>query len=328
MLKIKPLKNCLNSRLAHSIKANNKLLKKGLVLKKQDIFNLKKDGVKELYVFQESKTDINENMASYKIAKFLSGRNIYCAKPVNGRADLFSTINGMIDFNCKLLASLNYYNDDVAISMIKNEKIVKKNQLVGNIKILPFAIDRKKILKITNNSKYLNLICVKEKTIRKVALIISTSEKNNKIEKIILKSLNFRLNSFNMKINNILFNKHSIDALKINIANLIKNKYDLILIYGSTSIVDKNDIIPRSIRSTEGKVISFGAPTDPGNLLMLGNIKNTNIIGVPGCAKSISRNGFDIVLEKICFGKKVSKYTLAEMSNGGLFKSLIKKELL
>ena len=326
MLKIKPLKNCLNSRLAHSIKANNKLLKKGLVLKKQDIFNLKKDGVKELYVFQESKTDINEDMASNRIAKFLSGRNIYCAKPVNGRADLFSTINGMIDFNCKLLASLNYYNADVAISMIKNEKIVKKNQLVGNIKILPFAINRKKILKITNNSKYLNLISVKEKTIRKVALIISTSEKNNKIEKIILKSLNFRLNSFDMKINNILFNKHSIDALKINIANLIKNKHDLILIYGSTSIVDKNDIIPRSIRSAEGKVISFGAPTDPGNLLMLGNIKNTNIIGVPGCAKSISRNGFDIVLEKICFGKKVSKYTLAEMSNGGLFKSLIKKE--
>jgi molybdenum cofactor cytidylyltransferase len=100
---------------------------------------------------------------------------------------------------------------------------------------------------------------------------------------------------------------------------------ELGLIYGSTSIVDINDIIPESIKALNGKIISFGLPTDPGNLLLFGELNNIKIIGVPGCAKSLTRNGFDLVLEKVCFGFKVDKKVIAEMSNGGLFKTQIKK---
>ena len=74
-----------------------------------------------------------------------------------------------------------------------------------------------------------------------------------------------------------------------------------------------------------GKIVSFGAPTDPGNLLLIGELSNLKIIGVPGCAKSLVRNGFDLVLEKVCFGLKVNRKVIAQMSNGGLFKSIIRK---
>ena len=49
------------------------------------------------------------------------------------------------------------------------------------------------------------------------------------------------------------------------------------------------------------------------------------ILGVPGCAKSLSRNGFDIVLERICYGIDVSKMMISEMSNGGLYRNIIRK---
>ena len=40
-------------------------------------------------------------------------------------------------------------------------------------------------------------------------------------------------------------------------------------------------------------------PVDPGNLLLLGKINQTHVIGLPGCARSPSLNGFDWILKKL-----------------------------
>ena len=58
---------------------------------------------------------------------------------------------------------------------------------------------------------------------------------------------------------------------------------------------------------------------------MYGTLQNKKIIGVPGCAKSNLRNGFDLILEKACFDFKINKKVIAELSYGGLFKNIIRK---
>ena len=55
-------------------------------------------------------------------------------------------------------------------------------------------------------------------------------------------------------------------------------------------------------------------------------MEKKNVIGVPGCAKSPLRNGFDEVLEKTCYGIRLDKKKISSMSNGGLFKNSIKKK--
>ena len=58
---------------------------------------------------------------------------------------------------------------------------------------------------------------------------------------------------------------------------------------------------------------------------MIGTIPNTVVIGVPGCAKSLKRNGFDDILERVCHGEKFNKTKLAELAEGGLYKNIIRK---
>jgi molybdenum cofactor cytidylyltransferase len=41
-----------------------------------------------------------------------------------------------------------------------------------------------------------------------------------------------------------------------------------------------------------------GMPVDPGNLLVLGEVGGTPVIGAPGCARSPKVNGFDWVLDR------------------------------
>ena len=325
MLKFILINDSYKKILAHSIDTKKGKLKKGKIISKEDIKLLKANGKEKIYIFDKSTNQIDENKASLKLSKFIISNNIKINKPVNGRADLFAKKNGLLIYNKKLLFKINYYNDDFAIAMMKTEKVVQKDQLIGNVKILPYAISKKSLETVVSNKDFSSFIQVKKAKTKNIALIISADQENIKSNSKIINSINLRLSKFDLKIKYILYCKHDENNIKNILLSKKTNDCDLVLLYGSTSIVDKNDIIPKGLKKAKGNVISYGAPTDPGNLLMYGKLHNKKIIGVPGCAKSMLRNGFDLVLEKACFDNKINKKVIAELSYGGLFKNIIRK---
>ena len=64
-------------------------------------------------IYAITPNDIEENDAANKIAKYLSDNNVICKKAVNGRADLYSKVNGMVYFDKKKLTSVNFKNSDI-----------------------------------------------------------------------------------------------------------------------------------------------------------------------------------------------------------------------
>ena len=73
--------------------------------------------------------NIGENKASFQISKHIIGKNITINNPVNGRADLFSKINGLLDYDSKLLFKLNFSNDELAVAMMKTIRSCKKKPI-------------------------------------------------------------------------------------------------------------------------------------------------------------------------------------------------------
>ena len=63
-------------------------------------------------------------------------------------------------------------------------------------------------------------------------------------------------------------------------------------------------------------------PVDPGNLMMLGRLGATTVIGVPSCARSPKVNGFDWVLERVLAGVPVGRDDVMGMGAGGLLKEI------
>ena len=94
----------------------------------------------------------------------------------------------------------------------------------------------------------------------------------------------------------------------------------LILTGSATS--DLNDTAPQAVRRAGGKVLRFGMPVDPGNLLFLGEISGRPVIGLPGCARSPALNGADWVLERLACGLMVGDAEIAAMGVGGLLKEI------
>ena len=53
----------------------------------------------------------------------------------------------MLKINKEKLFNINSLYSEVAVCTLKNYSIVKAGQLVGNVKILPYAMNKKKIEK-------------------------------------------------------------------------------------------------------------------------------------------------------------------------------------
>ena len=77
-----------------------------------------------------------------------------------------------------------------------------------------------------------------------------------------------------------------------------------------------------ALRAAGGEVTRFGMPVDPGNLLFIGRLQGAEVIGLPGCARSMALNGADWVLSRLACGLAVTSADIAGMGVGGLLKEV------
>ena len=77
---------------------------------------------------------------------------------------------------------------------------------------------------------------------------------------------------------------------------------EMVLILGGSATSDAADVCPAGLVAAGGRLVRFGMPVDPGNLLFLGEHGGRPVVGLPGCARSPAVNGADWVLERLAAG--------------------------
>jgi molybdenum cofactor cytidylyltransferase len=69
-------------------------------------------------------------------------------------------------------------------------------------------------------------------------------------------------------------------------------------------------------------VACFGAPVDPGNLMMVAYLGKVPVLGAPGCARSLKPNVIDWVLPRLLAGQQVGRAEILALGHGGLLGGL------
>jgi molybdenum cofactor cytidylyltransferase len=95
------------------------------------------------------------------------------------------------------------------------------------------------------------------------------------------------------------------------------------IVFGASAIADRRDVIPAALEMAGGAIEHFGMPVDPGNLMLIGNLRGAPVIGAPGCARSPKENGFDWVLMRLLAGLPVSREDITGMGVGGLLMEIV-----
>jgi molybdopterin biosynthesis enzyme len=98
---------------------------------------------------------------------------------------------------------------------------------------------------------------------------------------------------------------------------------EVIIVAGETSVMDMDDVTPAGVRRAGGRIEHFGAPVEPGNLLLLaylpaGEAAALPVIGAPGCVRSRDANIVDLLLPRILAGEHVRRRDIVALGHGGL----------
>lgn len=313
-----PVGEAVGVVLAHATQAGSRRIKKGTVLGPDDIAALRAAGVETIVAVRPAPGDVGEDLAASRIARGLRIAGASLRDASTGRVNIHADAAGILRVSRRLIDRINGVDPAVTIATLADFARVDRDQMVATIKIIPFAVSATLVAQIEDLTVAEQALSVAPFRPRRVGLVqtVLDSVKPSVMDKT-ARITDDRLARSGSRIETELRTAHEAETLAQAIGRLLPDS-DLILVFGASALCDFDDVIPDAIRRSGGAVERVGMPVDPGNLLVLGRIGETPIIGAPGCARSPKENGFDWVLDRLSAGLEVSNADIAGMGVGGL----------
>lgn len=323
-----PVADAAGAILAHSVGHAKGVFKKGRVLSVSDIELLGASGISRVFAARLGSDEVPEDEAAQALAARIRGTNVSVRAPFTGRANIHAGAQGVVVIDGARVNALNRVHESLTVATVGSYSVVDPGQIIATVKIIPFAVPRKildRALAIVGEEP---LIQVKAFRARRVGLVITRLSRTK--ASILEKSetaMRERLTALGSDLAKVIICDHSIDAVGEAVAKLDKDPCNPILVFGASAIVDRGDVVPAGVVAAGGEIIHLGMPVDPGNLMMLGKLRDVPVIGVPSCARSPKVNGFDFVLQRVLAGLELTGHDIMDMGAGGLLAEIPSRPL-
>jgi molybdenum cofactor cytidylyltransferase len=320
-----PVAEALGATAVHSIRTGSLVLKKGTLIRAEEIAALQAAGVKEIVVSRLEPGDVSEDEAAADIAAALKGDGVRLDRAFTGRCNLFADRAGVLVVDRDAIDRLNRVDEAVTAATLAAYKPVVEGEMIATVKIIPFAVAaaaRDKALAEASRAK--PVIRVAPYTIKKVGIVSTLLP--GLAPKVIDKTLKITEARIAPAGATIVAEKrvpHDQAALAKAIAEVRAAGAELVIVFGASAIADRRDVIPMAIETAGGEIEHFGMPVDPGNLMLVGRIDGEPIVGAPGCARSPKENGFDWILMRLLAGLAVTRSDITGMGVGGLLMEIV-----
>ena len=318
-----PVPEAEGGLLAHSVRLPGAVFRKGRVLTRDDVSALGEGGVQTVVVARLDAGDVGEDAAAARVAAAITGAGVSAAAAFTGRVNLFAEARGVLTVAEDLVDRLNRIDEAVTVATVRPFSLVEARQMVATVKIIPFAAPKAVVEAVDGP-----LLALHPLVPKRVALVQTRlgSVKESVLDKTV-EITRRRVEVLDGMLIGESRTDHEVDALEAAVRSFMAEKPDILLIAGASAIVDRRDVLPAAIEAASGQVEHFGMPVDPGNLILMGRIGGTPVIGLPGCARSPKLNGFDWVLQRLAADLPVGRREIMSMGVGGLLTDIPSRPL-
>ncbi|MCB9943761.1 MAG: NTP transferase domain-containing protein [Geminicoccaceae bacterium] len=305
--------------LAHSRKLEGRRLGKGKRLVQSDIEALRAAGVSEIMAVVLEPGDIHEDEAATRLTRALRISGIEARPAFAGRVNLFAVRAGVLQVDPSVIDAINAVDESLTLATIDNWSVVEPGQMVATVKVIPFSTSTQVLEQAVaaagggSRGSVLEVHAFRGLDVTLVQTVLP--ELADKVLDKTRRTTQERIEATGGRLIDERRCAHEIDALAATIA---ETSGDLLVIAGASAITDRRDVLPAGIEAAGGRVCHFGMPVDPGNLLLLAEIGDRPVLGLPGCARSPKLNGFDWVLRRVAAGIAVTSHDVMGMGVGGL----------
>ncbi|HET6234745.1 MAG TPA: molybdopterin-binding/glycosyltransferase family 2 protein [Acetobacteraceae bacterium] len=326
-----PLEEARGAIMAHSLRAGERMIRKGTVLDAEAIAALRAAGRDEVVAAQLDPGDVPEDLAADRLAQCVLSPLLARSRAATGRVNLAAEVPGLLRVEASKIDRLNSIDESLTIGTLPDYAVVAPKDLVATIKVIPFAVPGT-VLAVAETlarqgSPALTLAPFQHLN---VGLVVTELPglKDSVTEKTIAATRE-RVTRLTGTLLPPVRCGHDEVSIARALEGLIAGKgnhqgdqagADLLLVVGASAVLDRRDVGPAGIVRAGGEIVHFGMPVDPGNLICLGRIGTRPAMVLPGCARSPVLNGIDFVLTRLFAGLQVTSADLMRMGVGGLLK--------
>ncbi len=321
-----PVDRAIGHILRHNIAdaAGHKVLPKGRRITVDDVARLSTLGIATVRVAVLEPGDVHEDDAAQRLADAVRRPGIVPTDAVHSRVNLLAEADGVVEVDVPALLAINEI-DGLTIATLPNHALVRERKRVATIKIIPFAIPEALIRQAEQiGAEAGGVVGVRRLLQRRVGVLLVVSpEARERITRLVLPAIEGRVTELGSTIAVVRYAGLDEEEVAEGIAALHASGCDLLITAGETSIMDRDDVTPLGIRMAGGHIEHYGAPVEPGNLLLLAYLDNGTkqgvpILGAPGCVRSRATNIVDLLLPRLLAGERVTRRAIVELGHGGL----------
>ena len=315
-------RDALGAVTVHSVRTPERLVKKGTKISEADIAALERAKIDAIVVAQLESGDVGEDAAASALAGKVAGEHVTVERAFTGRANIYAETAGVLLVDRNVVDALNRVDESVTLATLPEHRPVQEGEMIATVKIIPFAIPcdvHERALAAARQA-----VSVAPYRVKRVAVI--STELPGLAQKVIEKTVRVtaeRLKPAGAEIVSEVRVPHDPKKLSAAIAQALKGDAEIVIVFGASAIADRRDVIPAAIVEAGGHIEHFGMPVDPGNLMLVGSVGPTPVIGAPGCARSPKENGFDWLLARMLAGLKVERADITGLGVGGLLMEII-----
>ncbi len=304
--------------LAHTLRTEDWVIKKGTFLDTDMIGKLRDAGMEHVTAVRLADEDVGEDEAALAVGRKMAGEGVYVKEPVHGRCNLVADSHGIAVLNAEGIEDFNLSKGDAMVATVAPFEVVKPKGIVAKIKVIPYGVPKSELdtqLSILQEP----IVSVSPFKPLKAGMILTRAlgTKDKLLQKA-ERTMADRLEVLGGTLASVEHCEHDYDAVSTALRKMVDQGFDLVLLLGATSTSDVADVIPAAIQQNGGRLCQVGIPVEPGNLLVMGDIEEIPVVGLPGCARSQCLNGIDLVLPRLMAGLPVGADDLMRMGVGGL----------
>jgi len=316
-----PLNQSIGAILVHNIMDvdGRKAFPKGHIVVLADVEKIRAIGKETVYAAVLDAADVREDEAAMRLARAVASDGVELSKPSGGRVNLYATQPGFLRVNRDALKRINEL-DGVTLATIARYSTVAPKKMIATLKTIGLALPQTTLIEaekiVGARGKALSVASTQ---IRQVAIILTGSiDGKQKVQETFLPPIRARVEELGAQVIAESYTDEDADAIQVTLVAMLGTGAQMIIMAGETSVMDADDITPRGIKQAGGVIELYGAPVEPGNLLLLAYRGDVPIVGAPGCVKSRETNVVDLILPRLMIGERITRADVAELAEGGL----------
>lgn len=321
MKKVK-VQDAIGMTLCHDITAmvdgfKGAAFKRGHVITQEDIPKLLDIGKQHVFIWEENAGEIHEEDAARRLSQMTTVDGAHYGSVSEGKIQLFADQDGMFRVDKELLAAVNRIGD-ITITTLPDHYPVKAGDRLASMRIVPLVTEERQIAEAEALCAGKQLYDLRPFKPLKVGIIITGSEiYHGRIKDKFERVARAKLAHYPAEILGVHVCDDELDMIVGAGRALLAEGAELLIFSGGMS-VDPDDLTPSAIREMGAEIISYGVPSQPGNMTLVAYLDQAALLGVPGAAISRPTTMFDVLLPQIFCGDPLTKDDLIRLGEGGL----------